>query len=290
MSFGGMRRVQRSREQRPLSTGVSAPAHSSHASAGRGWRPVTCHTMRTILRRALATLGTVGSTITATARQTSRTRLILTALAAAVVVALVLLVPMPTAVQLRDWASSVGPWFPLAFLFAHIVVTVLPFPRTAFTLAAGLLFGPVLGVTLAVTASAMSALIALYLVRALGWQLSQLVGHPRVGTLNERLRSRGWPAVLSLRLIPAVPFSVLNYAVGASSVGVLPYFLATVVGLLPGTAAVVILGDAMTGNVSPLLALVSMCTATLGAAGLIYEARRHRVLHQPEDRVRAPRE
>ena len=39
--------------------------------------------------------------------------------------------------QLRDWATSLGAWFPLAFLGAHIVVTVFPFPRTAFTLAAG---------------------------------------------------------------------------------------------------------------------------------------------------------
>lgn len=238
----------------------------------------------------MTTLGSVGSAISATARQMSRTRLILTAVVAVAVVAVVLLVPMPTAVQMRDWAASVGPWFPLAFLCAHVVVTVLPFPRTAFTLAAGLLFGPVLGVTLAVTASALSALVALYLVRALGWQLSQLVSHPRVDALDERLRSRGWPAVLSLRLIPAVPFSVLNYAVGASSVGVLPYFLATLVGLLPGTSAVVILGDAMTGNVSPLLVMVSLCTAAVGVAGLIYETRRHRRLHHPEDGLRAPRE
>lgn len=226
----------------------------------------------------------VASAIGVTARQMSRIRLILTAVGAVAVVALVLLVPLPTAVQLRDWATSVGAWFPLAFLAAHIVVTVLPFPRTAFTLAAGLLFGPMLGVTIAVTASAISALIALLLVRALGWQLSHLVSHPRVGALDERLRSRGWPAVLSLRLIPAVPFSVLNYAAGASSVGVLPYFLATLVGLIPGTAAVVILGDAMTGNVSPLLVLVSVCTAALGIAGLVYETRRYRATasHRPE--------
>jgi uncharacterized membrane protein YdjX (TVP38/TMEM64 family) len=252
--------------------------------------PVTCHDVWTILRRGATTLSTVGSAIAATARQMSRTRLILTALGAAAAVAVVLLVPLPTAVQMRDWAASVGPWFPLAFLCAHIGVTVLPFPRTAFTLAAGLLFGPVLGVTLAVTASALSALIALYLVRALGWQLSHLVSHPKVDALDERLRSRGWPAVLSLRLIPAVPFSVLNYAAGASSVGVLPYLSATLAGLLPGTAAVVILGDAMTGNVSPLLVLVSLCTAAIGVAGLIYEARRHRSSHRPGDGVRAPRE
>ena len=69
---------------------------------------------------------------------------------------------------------------------------------------------------------------------------------------------------------------MLNYAVGASSVGVLPYFLATMVGLLPGTAAVVILGDAMTGNVSPLLVLVSLCTAAVGVGGPVYETRRYR--------------
>ena len=85
------------------------------------------------------------------------------AIAAAIVilVAVALLVPLPTAVQLRDWATSVGPWFPLAFLAAHVVVTVFPFPRTAFTLAAGLLFGPLLGVSIAVVASTFSAVIAL---------------------------------------------------------------------------------------------------------------------------------
>ena len=228
-----------------------------------------------MLRRGLAALRNVGSAITATARQMSRTRIIATALAALALVAVVLLVPLPTAIQLRDWAASVGPWFPLAFLAAHVVVTVLPFPRTAFTLSAGLLFGPALGVAIAVTASTLSAVIALLLVRALGWQLSNLVSHPRVDSLDARLRARGWPAVLSLRLIPAVPFSVLNYAAGASSVAVVPYFLATLAGLLPGTAAVVILGDAMTGNISPLLVLVSLCTAALGIAGLVYETRRY---------------
>ncbi|BBZ75763.1 TVP38/TMEM64 family protein [Mycolicibacterium anyangense] len=206
----------------------------------------------------------------------SGTRLILTAAVAVILVAVAVWVPLPTALQLRDWATSLGPWFPLAFLGAHIVVTVFPFPRTAFTLAAGLLFGPALGVVIAVVASTLSAVIALLLVRAVGWQLSNLVSHPAVEAVDARLRARGWPAIFSLRMIPAVPFSVLNYAAGASAVRLMPYLLATVVGLLPGTAAVVILGDALTGNVSPLLVLVSLCTASVGLAGLAYEVRTHR--------------
>lgn len=186
------------------------------------------------------------------------------------------LVPLPTAVQMRDWSDSMGVWFPLAFLAAHVVVTVFPFPRTAFTLAAGLLFGSALGVAIAVVASTLAAVIALALVRAAGWQLSRLVSHPAVKSVDATLRRRGWSAVLSLRLIPAVPFSVLNYAAGASAVPIVPYTIATLVGLIPGTAAVVILGDALTGNINPLLAVVSLSTASLGAAGLAYEIRRHR--------------
>jgi uncharacterized membrane protein YdjX (TVP38/TMEM64 family) len=197
-----------------------------------------------------------------------------------ILIAVAVLVPLPTAVQMRDWATSVGPWFPLAFLAAHVVVTVFPFPRTAFTLAAGLLFGPVLGVPLAVVASTLSAVIALLLVRAAGWQLSRLVRHPRVDSLDARLRERGWPTVVSMRLIPAVPFSVMNYAAGASAVRVLPYTVASLVGLIPGTAAVVVLGDALTGNVSPLLFVVSLCTASIGVAGLIYEIRTHWRYHR----------
>jgi uncharacterized membrane protein YdjX (TVP38/TMEM64 family) len=226
-------------------------------------------------------LRTVASAVATTARQVPRRRIAMTTITVVILIAVALFVHLPTAVQLRDWATSAGPWFPLAFLAAHIVVTVLPFPRTAFTLAAGLLFGPLLGVVLAVAASTASALIALLLVRAADWQLSRLVRHQAVDTVDTRLRDRGWPAILSLRLIPAVPFSVLNYAAGASAVRALPYTLATLAGVAPGTAAVVILGDALTAQVSPLRLLVSLCTAGVGVAVLVYEIRHHRK-HSPD--------
>lgn len=191
-------------------------------------------------------------------------------------VAIAYWVPLPNAVQLRDWATSAGPWFPLVFLAAHTAITVLPFPRTAFTLAAGLLFGPLVGVTLAVVASTASAVLALLLIRAAGWQLSKLAHYRGIDAVDARLKQRGWASVLSMRLIPAVPFSVINYAAGASAVRALPYTVATFVGLLPGTTAVVILGDALTGQIRPSLVLVSLFTAGIGVTGLIYEIRQHR--------------
>lgn len=64
---------------------------------------------------------------------------------------------------------SLGPGLPVAFVLAHAVVTVTPAPRTTFTLAAGVLFGPVVGVALTVLGATASAVLALLLlVRAVG--------------------------------------------------------------------------------------------------------------------------
>ena len=237
------------------------------------------------------TLRDLAFAIGAATRQLARPRVLATVAVITVLLALASWLPLPAPVQLRDWAQSVGPWFPLAFLAAHIVVTVAPFPRTAFTLAAGLLFGPALGIAIAVVASTASALIALLLVRVAGWQLTRLARHGALHTVDERLRERGWVAILSLRLIPLVPFSVINYAAGASAVRLLPYTLATLAGLIPGTAAVVILGDALTGHPSPTLFVVSVCTGALGLTGLIVEIRQYRQHHhrsQPDERAAEP--
>jgi uncharacterized membrane protein YdjX (TVP38/TMEM64 family) len=230
------------------------------------------------------TLRDLGCATGAAARQLSRPRVVASVVGITVLIAAATWIPLPSPVRMRDWAESVGPWFPLAFLVAHVVVTIVPIPRTAFTLAAGLLFGPVLGVLIAVVASTTSAVVALYLVRAAGWRLKRVVRHQSVDTVDERLRQRGWVAILSLRLIPAVPFSALNYAAGASAVRVLPYTLATLGGVLPGTAAVVILGDALAGHPSTLLYLVSVCTGALGLAGVVIEIHHYRQHHR-----RAPR-
>ncbi len=241
-------------------------------------RPVVLVAVKSVV----STLAALRAAVISTAKQVPRRQLAAILATIVILVAILLLVPRPGAMQLRDWATSLGPWFPLAFLAAHIVITVFPFPRTAFTLASGLLFGPMLGIAIAVAASTVSALLALLLVRAAGWRLNRLVPHPRVKSLDARLRQRGWPTIMSMRLIPAVPFSVLNYAAGASSVRTLPYTWATLAGLLPGTAAVVVLGDALTDHISPLLIVVSLFTASFGVAGLVYEIRTYPVHHPDE--------
>ncbi|MFG1781455.1 TVP38/TMEM64 family protein [Rhodococcus oryzae] len=185
-----------------------------------------------------------------------------------------LLVPHPSIEQVREWARSVGPAFPLVFFAVHALVTVAPVPRTVFTLSAGVLFGAATGILIAVAATTVSAVLALLLVRAVGRDaFASRMTHPAIQAIDDRLARRGWLAVGSLRLIAPVPFSVINYCSGVSSVRLLPYMLATLAGVLPGTIGVVVLGNALGGDTNPaLLAFSAVCIA-IGVFGLVLDTR-----------------
>ena len=77
----------------------------------------------------------------------------------------------------------------------------------------GILFGTGRGILIALTATTVSAVISLLIVRTLlrDWVEPRLT-HPAVESINRRLEERGWLAILSLRMIAAVPFSIMNYA------------------------------------------------------------------------------
>ncbi len=209
------------------------------------------------------------------------------AAACAIVVALVAIgmaLPHPGALTVRAWATSAGPWFPVLFLLVHFVVTVFPVPRTAFTVLAGFLFGPVVGILVCLIASTAAAVVAFAAVRHLDTRhqsmlLVRVRQHRTYLGIAARLRARGWLAVGSLRLIAAMPFSILNYAAALSPVRFVPYLSATVVGLAPGTVAVVLLGDALSGKSNPWLLLISAALMALGIAGLALDVRRP--VHHP---------
>jgi uncharacterized membrane protein YdjX (TVP38/TMEM64 family) len=189
-------------------------------------------------------------------------------------VAIALFVPHPDAEQIRYWARAAGPWLPLMFFVAHALVTVA-LPRIPFTLSAGLLFGPVTGTAVAISATTVSAALAFLLVRAIGRDaIAARLTHPAVAAVDHRLARRGWLAVGSLRLIGPVPFPLVNYCAGVSSIRLVPYLIATAVGVVPGTIAVVVLGDALlTGRTDPALVVVSAICVAIGLAGLLVDAR-----------------
>lgn len=203
----------------------------------------------------------------------ARNKLVLAALIVVFIAGWVLL-DVPPLSTLRTWADTLGPWFPVAFWLLYILITQFPIPRTVMTVSAGILFGSVQGILIAITATTVSAVISLLIVRTLlrDWVEPRLT-HPAVEQINRRLEERGWLAIFSLRLIAAVPFSVLNYAAALTRVPVLPFAIATFAGSLPGTVLVTIFGDTLTAEANPVVIAVMAVLAVIGLSGLILDAR-----------------
>ncbi|CAM3423644.1 TVP38/TMEM64 family protein [Kibdelosporangium persicum] len=200
-------------------------------------------------------------------------RLIVAGVLLVALIAVAFVVPQWDPGQIRDWAGSAGSLLPLLFFVAHALATIA-IPRIPFTLSAGLLFGPVTGTVVAVCATTVSAALAFLLVRAIGRDaVAARLTHPGVAAVNRRLARRGWLAVGSLRLIGPVPFPLVNFCAGVSSVRLVPFLAATAVGVVPGTVAVVALGDALTGRVDPAMVVVTAVLVVLGVVGLIVDAR-----------------
>jgi uncharacterized membrane protein YdjX (TVP38/TMEM64 family) len=178
--------------------------------------------------------------------------------------------------DVRQTVQAAGLWAPVLFVLLQGAVTVTPVPRTVFTVAAGVLFGSVTGLLLAVAGTTLAAAVAFWLVRLAGGPLVERHAHRRgVAWVRARLDRSGLLAVVSLRLIPAVPFSVMNYAAALSGVRFAPYLLGTVLGVLPGTVAIVVLGDAAVGGAPhPAMFAVSVVSGLLGLAGALVAARR----------------
>lgn len=195
------------------------------------------------------------------------------------VVAVVALLLYRTGTDLLDVRTAVrtaGLWAPLLFVLLQGMVTVTPVPRTVFTVAAGVLFGGVGGVLLAVAGTGLAAAFAFWLVKLLGGRFTRRHTDHRVMTwVRARLDRSSLLAMVSLRLIPAVPFSAMNYASALSGVRFTPYLVGTVLGVLPGTIGVVILGDAAVGgNPHPAMLLISVCSGLVGLTGALIAARR----------------
>jgi uncharacterized membrane protein YdjX (TVP38/TMEM64 family) len=148
--------------------------------------------------------------------------------------------------------EALGVWGPAAFVALYVVACVLAIPGSALTLAAGAAFGLVGGLA-ASFAGAMLGSTAAFLVARHGARArlaARFADDARFDAIDRAVAARGRTVVFLLRLSPAIPFSLLNYALGLTRVPLRDYVLGGV-GMLPGTLLYVYYGK-VAGDVAAL--------------------------------------
>ena len=136
------------------------------------------------------------------------------------------------------------PAAPLVFLAVHIAASLLFVPRTLLAIAAGLVFGVGWGIVWAAIGSVAGAVAGFLVARYLNAGLIDLARHPTIRPILERVERGGWRAVAVLRLIPVMPHSLANYALGLTRLPLGGYALGSLLGQLPMTIAYVDFGAA----------------------------------------------
>ena len=152
---------------------------------------------------------------------------------------------------IRSTVDGVGALAPLAYVALYAVVTVLLLPGTPFTVAAGVVFGPVLGLAVVLVGATTGATGSFLIGRAVGREAVAELAGQRVQRIDRALARRGFVAVLLMRLIPLLPFNVLNLVCGVTALRLRDYVPATAIGIVPGAALLAVAGGSIDDPTSP---------------------------------------
>ena len=160
--------------------------------------------------------------------------------------------------QLEGWRAAQPLQAALIFFGASVLVTALSLPgATVMTLAGGAVFGLWWGTLLISFASSIGATLAFLASR---WLLGSWVQQrfaQRLQTFNEGMERDGAFYLFTLRLVPLVPFFVINLAMGLTRIRPPMFYGVSQLGMLPATLVYVNAGtqlaqiDSLAGIVSP---------------------------------------
>ena len=130
------------------------------------------------------------------------------------------------AAALEGWIQGFGVLGPVLFVGIYALATVLFLPGSVFSLAGGMLFGPVWGTLYNLTGATIGATMAFVVARYLAsdWVARKAGG--RLGRLVAGVEAEGWRFVAFVRLVPLFPFNLLNYALGLTRIRLSHYVLA----------------------------------------------------------------
>lgn len=139
--------------------------------------------------------------------------------------------------------------FVVGFLVGYGLLTSLGLPGLPFNVAAGAIFGTVIGGVLAWIGSMLGA--------AAGYWLARTIGHNEVLRLVRRYRrvdaaveqARDFPGMLRLRLVPVLPIGVVNFVGGLAKAHFGGYLAATALGILPSVAIYSYFADSLAEGV-----------------------------------------
>jgi uncharacterized membrane protein YdjX (TVP38/TMEM64 family) len=173
--------------------------------------------------------------------------------------------------RVEAWLADWGIWAPIIYILAYAIGTLILLPSTPLNLAGGALFGLWSGTLWSSIGAVIAALIAFGFARTIGrnWVASRLAGQWEA--IDADIQRSGLFYLFAVRLLPLLPYGLVNLAAGLTSVTWRDYTIATSFGTVLGLLPFIAIGssgrDLMQGGsvLGLILALTLVASLILGA-------------------------
>ena len=158
--------------------------------------------------------------------------------------------------KLQALLEGLGPMAEVGYIGLFALLPAFFFPVAVLALASGLLFGLVWGSIYTFLGAILNCSVMFLLARYVGREKVERLIQSKLSPLwQSRLQSLnssgGFLLLIVLRLIPAVPYNLINYAFGLTGMSFRTYILASAIGIIPGTLAFINIGDKALDVTSP---------------------------------------
>ena len=178
--------------------------------------------------------------------------------------------------DIQAFVSGFDSWAPAVYIALFALLPAMFFPVAVLALAGGLLFGLWAGSIYTFLGAMINCTVMFWLARTVGYEKVKALVESRLSEkwqnrLNAAAGREGFLLLIILRLIPAVPYNLINYAFGLTRMSYPAYLLGSALGIIPGTFVFINIGDKAMDVTSPgfwvaigLLVLLLVITTVLG--------------------------
>jgi uncharacterized membrane protein YdjX (TVP38/TMEM64 family) len=175
---------------------------------------------------------------------------------------------IPSSSEARDFVDELGPLGPILFVPLFVVVNFV----VAWIIlagAAGLLFGTVAGTALALAGVTAASLTQMAVARRLAGSHRGRLLPERTRRVENFLTENGAVAVMESRIVPLLPWGIVNYSAGLTHLSYGAMALGTVIGAAPKVFAYTALGGNLDDLTSPEVIIAVALLAILALAGAL---------------------
>jgi uncharacterized membrane protein YdjX (TVP38/TMEM64 family) len=168
--------------------------------------------------------------------------------------------------QLQALIHRAGVWGPLSYIALYAVGTLALLPSTPLNISGGLLFGPWWGIVWTSVGAVVAAAIAFGFSRTVGRSAMERRLAGRWQTMDAEIHRGGLFYMFAIRLIPVMPYGIVNFAAGLTSIRFRDFLIGTILGTVPSVLPFVLVGSSSfkalsTGNLWPLLGALGLTGA-----------------------------